>query len=119
MTLDETRDPIAIAFDPGLVQAPGASPQRSFTASAFRASRPGYPIQEVRLAASPEVRDHRRRILDHQEKVEAEQRTAAAQPSEPQLRIPLIGEVRRPEPATPKRKRSRAKKPVQPDLGEF
>jgi hypothetical protein len=72
------------------------------------------------LTASPKVGDHRRRILEHQEKVEADHRTPQPErPPEPQLRIPLIGEVRRPEPAAPKRKRSGAAKPIQPDLGKF
>jgi hypothetical protein len=31
--------------------------------------------------------------------------------------MPLIGEVRRTEPAPPKRKRPKAKKPIQPELG--
>nr|WP_294518759.1 hypothetical protein [uncultured Rhodopila sp.] len=69
------------------------------------------------MAAASNSGDHRRRILEHQEKVEAERRAPPA--SEPQLRIPLIGEVRRPEPAAAKPKRPRGKKPVQPDLGEF
>jgi hypothetical protein len=64
------------------------------------------------------AQDHRRRILDHQERVATEQRTADAKPLDPQLRIPLIGEVRRPEPTPPKRRRTKHKRPVQPQLGE-
>jgi hypothetical protein len=78
----------------------------------------GSAVQEVRLAASREVLDHRRRMLEHQEKVEAEQHTQAVPPLDPQLRMRLIGEVRSPEPSPPKRRRSRTNKPVQPELGE-
>jgi hypothetical protein len=68
------------------------------------------------LAASRET-DHRRRVLDHQEKVAAERRKLAAEISDPQLRMPLLGEVRRTESPPPKRRRPRTKKPVQPELG--
>jgi hypothetical protein len=61
------------------------------------------------------TKDHRKRILDHQERVAAEQR-GPLQPSDPQMKIPLIGEVRLPEPARPKRARRRMKKPNQPQL---
>jgi hypothetical protein len=76
---------------------------------------PGSSVLEVRLGES---RDHRRRMLEHQERVAAEQRAAAASPMDPQLKIPLIGEVRRPEPSPPKRRRPKASKPVQPGLVE-
>ena len=66
---------------------------------------------------SQAARDHRRRILDHQQKVQAEQR-ASGQPSDRQLKIPLIGEVCRPAEPAPKASRSRPKKPVQPKLGD-
>jgi len=72
----------------------------------------------MRLAASREVRDHRRRILDHQERMEATPRTPAAEAADPQLKIPLVGEVRRPKLSPPPRRRPRTKKPVQPQLGE-
>lgn len=78
----------------------------------------GPPVQEVQLTASREIRDHRRRILEHQEKIAAERRAQAAQSTEPQLTMRLIGEVRRPEPSPPKRRRPRTNKPVQPELGE-
>jgi hypothetical protein len=68
---------------------------------------------------SREVQDHRRRILDHQEKVAAQQRAPAPQSADPQLQIPLIGEVRRSDASPPKRKRPRLKKPIQPKLEEF
>jgi hypothetical protein len=61
------------------------------------------------------AQDHRKRILDHQERVAAEQRDVQ-RPSDPQMKIPLIGEVRRPEPVPPKRARQRAKKSSQPQL---
>src|SRR5664279_1551868 len=88
LTIAVQRDPIAIALDPGFVRGRSVSPAvRRYN---IRISgRPGRPIGEMKLAAPPNVGDHRRRILDHQEKVEAEQRTPpAARPSEPQLRIP-------------------------------
>jgi hypothetical protein len=59
------------------------------------------------------TKDHRKRILDHQERVAAEQRL---QPSDPQMKIPLIGEVRLPDPTRPKRARRRVTKPNQPQL---
>jgi hypothetical protein len=62
-----------------------------------------------------DITDHRRRVLDHQE-VQGKRREASSQPAEPQLTIPLIGEVRRPDPAPPKRKRARMKKPNQPQF---
>jgi hypothetical protein len=65
-----------------------------------------------------DTEDHRRRMLDHQERVHARREAANLQPSDPQLKIPLIGEVRRSEPAPPKRKRQRASKPAQPQLGD-
>jgi hypothetical protein len=58
------------------------------------------------------TQDHRKRILDHQERVAAEQRDAR-QPSDPQMKMPLISEVRRPDPVPPKRSRQRVKKPSQ------
>jgi hypothetical protein len=81
----------------------------------FPGQRSGLAVLEVRLGASL---DHRRRMLEHQERVEAERRSLAAQPSEPQLKIPLIGEVRRLEPSPPKRRRPRSIKGIQPKLGE-
>jgi hypothetical protein len=61
------------------------------------------------------TQDHRKRILDHQERVAAKQRDAR-QPSDPQMKMPLIGEVQRPDPAPPKRVRQRVEKPNQPQL---
>jgi hypothetical protein len=77
-------------------------------------------VREARLAASQGLRDHRRRVLEHQEKIDAGQRRQAAEPRDPQLTMPLIGEVRRPEPAPPKPRRPRIKKPElgHPELGE-
>jgi hypothetical protein len=77
-------------------------------------------VREARLAASQGLRDHRRRVLEHQEKIDAGQRRQAAEPSDAQLTMPLIGEIRRPEAALPKRRRPRIKKaePSQPELGE-
>lgn len=64
------------------------------------------------------AKDHLRRMLEHQEKIEAEQRTSNPQPVDPQLTMPLIGEVRRLQPAPSKRPRSRKKPHTQPRLGD-
>jgi hypothetical protein len=63
---------------------------------------------------------HRRRVLEHQAKVEADKSAPTPVPasSDPQLKIRLIGEVRRSdETVEPKRARQRSRKRVQPDLG--
>jgi len=57
-------------------------------------------------------------MLDHQEKIEAEQRDSSPNPVDPQFKIPLIGEARRLEPPTPRRGRPRTKKPIQLKLGD-
>ena len=63
---------------------------------------------------------HRRRVLEHQAKIEADRRTPGPTPgpSDPQLKIRLIGEVKRTdETVQPKRARQRSRKRAQPDLG--
>jgi len=63
---------------------------------------------------------HRRRVLEYQAKAEAEKSAPAPvpSPSDHQLRIPLIGEVRRSDQGgEPKRARQRSRKSAQPDLG--
>jgi hypothetical protein len=65
---------------------------------------------------------HRRRVLEHQAKVEADRSkpVPASVPtaSDPQLEIRLIGEVRRSdETVEPKRVHQRSRKRAQPDLG--
>lgn len=62
------------------------------------------------------IADHRKRILEHQEA--QARRKEAVHAGDPQMKIPLIGEVRRPEPEPPKRGRRRTKKPIQPTLGD-
>lgn len=62
------------------------------------------------------ISDHRRRILDHLE-TQTRQPETTQQAGDPQMKIPLIGEVRRPEADPPKRARRRTKKPIQPKLG--
>jgi hypothetical protein len=66
-------------------------------------------------ALAPVAKDHLRRMLDYQEKIRADQ-PIAQPPPERQLKMPLIGEVRRPEPAPLKPKRPRTKKLLQPRL---
>jgi hypothetical protein len=62
---------------------------------------------------------HRRRVLEYQAKVEMERSAPTAGPSDPQLKIPLIGEVKRSDGTPqPKRRRPRGQKHVQPELGE-
>jgi hypothetical protein len=77
-------------------------------------------LEEILMAALS--RDsHRRRVLEHQAKVEADKKsapTSVAASSDPQLKIRLIGEVKRSdETVEPKRSRQRSRKPAQPDLG--
>lgn len=64
------------------------------------------------------AKDHLRRMLEHQEKVEAEQQISNPKPADPQLRMPLIGEVRPLQPVPSKRPRSRKKTFTQPRLGD-
>ena len=67
------------------------------------------------LIVARTAKDHLRRMLQHQEKTEG--RPGSAPQPDPQMKMPLIGEVRRAEPASPTRKRSRTKKAVyQPRL---
>ena len=71
-------------------------------------------------AISPDAREHRRRMLAHQQKIEAQQPSAGSPRPDPQLKIPLVGEVRRgAEVSAPKAKRPPAQKRVQPKLGEL
>jgi hypothetical protein len=72
--------------------------------------------------AAPSQDAHRRRVFEHQAKLEADRSTpvpaSAAAPSDPQLKIRLIAEVKRSdETAEPKRARQRSRKRDQPDLG--
>jgi hypothetical protein len=61
---------------------------------------------------------HRRRVLEHQARVAADQSAPVTASSDPQLKIRLIGEVRRSdETVEPKRARQRSRKRAQPDLG--
>jgi hypothetical protein len=70
--------------------------------------------------AAPSRDAHRRRVLEHQAKVDADKSASTPVPasSDPQLNIRLIGEVKRSgEMVEPKRARQRSQKPAQPDLG--
>ena len=68
--------------------------------------------------AAPSRDAHRRRVLEHQAKVAVERGKPVPASSDPQLKIRLIGEVRRGDKAAePKRSRQRSRKPGQPDLG--
>jgi hypothetical protein len=52
--------------------------------------------------------DHRKRILEHQERMKAEQNAPTQEPTDRQLKMPLIGEVPRVE-EKPRSKRKRAR----------
>ena len=72
------------------------------------------------LMAAPSRDAHRRRVLEHQAKVDADKSASTPVPasSDPQLKIRLIGEVKRSgETVEPKRAGQRYRKPAQPDLG--
>ena len=66
----------------------------------------------------PKSREHRIRVLENQAKLAAEK---AAQPgSEPQLRMPLLVEVKCNAAAKPQPRRSRSRsRTEQPDLGDL
>ncbi len=71
-------------------------------------------------ALSSKARDHRRRVLEHQEKLRARDHAPQSEPADPQLKIPLIGEVKRDEGVVArKRKLARTRKPDQPKLGDL
>jgi hypothetical protein len=99
-------------------QLPNPSGFGSFGARALVQSGPG----EILMAALS--RDaHRRRVLEHQSKVAADRGKPVPTPpilssSDPQLKIRLIGEVKRTdETVAPQRGRRRSRKRAQPDLG--
>ena len=59
---------------------------------------------------SRDAAEHRRRVLEHQAKVAAEKGSSPPSTTGPQLKIPLIGEVRLEEaPAPRKRKKPRTR----------
>jgi hypothetical protein len=88
--------------------------------------RPGFgevqPWGRYSLMAALSRDAHRRRVLEHQAKVEADRGKPVPTPipssSDLQLKIRLIGEVKRSdETVEPKRGRRRSRKRTQPDLG--
>jgi hypothetical protein len=59
-------------------------------------------------------------VLEHQAKLAAERKTPEVAPSDPQLRIPLVGEVKRSDTGErPKRRRKDKMQPAQLKLGDF
>jgi hypothetical protein len=63
---------------------------------------------------------HRRRVLEHQAKLEAAQSPSVAGSPDPQLKIRLIGEARTSVESPPlKRGRRRTRKAAQPELGKI
>jgi hypothetical protein len=70
-------------------------------------------------ASERDTTEHRRRVLEHQAKLAAERRTSEAAPSDPQLRIPLVGEVRRSDGAQAPKRRRKKPNADQLKLGDF
>jgi hypothetical protein len=69
---------------------------------------------------SAKSHEHRMRVLENLTKVAAEQTAPAQQRRDPQLKIPLIGEVKRGRAQKPSSGRARRKSDTdQPDLGEL
>ncbi len=69
------------------------------------------------MALTEKTRAHLLRVLQHQEKLAASPAPPERPSKEPQLKIPLIGEVRRTTEAdASKAKPRRSRKPVQPKL---
>lgn len=70
----------------------------------------------VRLTKAEE---HRRRVLEHQEKMRAGATDAASGAADPQLKMPLIGLAKPKGGASRGRAGTRARKVKQPELGEL
>ena len=67
---------------------------------------------------SPKTLAHRLRVLENQAKLAAER--DAARPSETQMTMPLLVEVRAPEGPTPRVRRARSKtRAHQPEFGDL
>ena len=62
---------------------------------------------------SRDRKDHQRRVLEHQSKMAAERQVSGIAPPDPQLRIPLVGEVKQNEGARKPKRKKRASLPAQ------
>jgi len=68
---------------------------------------------------SRNAKDHQRRVLEHQTRMAADRRAPDAGPVDPQMRIPLVGEVKRNDAAPQPKRKKRLDLPVQPKLGDL
>jgi hypothetical protein len=64
-------------------------------------------------------REHRMRVLENQAKIAAERSASVGNARDPQLKIPLIVEVKRSATKPPPRRTRRKPDPGQPDLGDL
>ena len=71
--------------------------------------------------AAPSQEAHRRRVLEDQTLLEEQRRAPIPGQSDPQLKIPLVGEVKRNNDGTPqsKRRQKRTRRSAQPELGKL
>jgi hypothetical protein len=67
---------------------------------------------------SSKSREHRLRVLENQAKLAARDVAASGQ-RDPQMKMPLIVEVKAPEGARQRTRRARAKRPAQPEIGDL
>lgn len=68
---------------------------------------------------SSKSREHRLRVLENQARLAAARDAAAGQRGDPQIKMPLIVEVKAQEGAKQRIRRSRSKRPTQPEFGEL
>ena len=72
------------------------------------------------VTLSPKAQDHRRRVLEHQGKIRAEQSTPESEPAAAQFKIGLIGEANtRSGVSRQKRKGQRVRRTVQLELRDL
>jgi hypothetical protein len=68
---------------------------------------------------SSKSREHRLRVLENQAKLAARDVAASGQCGDPQMKMPLIVEVKTQEGARQRARRARAKRPTQPEIGDL
>jgi hypothetical protein len=68
---------------------------------------------------SSKSREHRLRVLENQAKLAAHDATASGQRGDPQMKMPLIVEVKAQEGPRQRVRRSRSKRPAQPEFGDI
>ena len=74
--------------------------------------------------AAPSQEAHRRRVLEYQTRLEEQRRAPIPGQSDPQLKIPLVGEVKRNNDGTPQcvvltADGQRTRRSAQPELGKL